>query len=125
MSPHLTMPGGGGHIHRPMTGAANIGSASTFHILEGSALYFRRGRLRRLDQSISRRRGGIRIQKLIVQSFVFKVSLLVSDPFLQSPVGLYEKFLHNKPPVDNLTIVLILPRTSRNILVVTVSNNVL
>src|SRR5215475_7292283 len=106
------MPGRGGHIYRPMAGATNIGSTPTFHILKGSALYFRRGRFHGLDQSISRRRRGIRIQKLVVQSFIFKVSLLVSNPFLKSFVGLYEKFLHNKPPVGNLMIVLILPHTS-------------
>src|SRR5215510_8548027 len=106
------MPSRGGHIYRPMAGATNIGSTPTFHILKGSAFYFRRGRFRGLDQRIPRRRGGIRIQKLIVQSFVFEISSLIGDPFLQSPVGLYEKFFHNKPPVGNLTIVLILPRTS-------------
>src|SRR5215475_995775 len=103
------MPGRRGHIHCPMTGATNVGSAPTFHILECAALHFRCGRLRGLDQRISRRRGGIRIQELIVQSFVFEIPLLVSDPFLQSPVGLYEKFLHDKPPVANLTVVPILP----------------
>src|SRR5215471_13172180 len=106
------MPGGRGHIYCPMTGATNVGSAPAFHILERATLHFRRGRLRGLDQRIPRRRGGIRIQKLIVQSFVFEISLLVSDPFLQSPVGLYEKFLHNKPPVGTLRSSLIIPRTS-------------
>src|SRR5215813_7268237 len=106
------MPNGRGHIYCPMTGATNVGSAPAFHILERAAPHFRRSRLRGLDQRIPRRRGGIRIQKLIVQSFVFEISSLIGDPFLQSPVGLYEKFFHNKPPVGNLTIVLILPRTS-------------
>src|SRR6266536_616165 len=96
------MPFGGGHIHRPMASAANVGSAPTLHIVEGAALYFRRGRFRGLDQSISRRRSSIRIQELVVQPLVFKVSFLVSDPFLQSPVGLYEKFLHREPPVGKL-----------------------
>src|SRR5262245_26521678 len=106
------MPGGRGHIHRPMTGATNVGSAPTFHILECTAVHFWCSRLRGLDQRIPRRRGGIRIQKLIVQSFAFEISLFVCYPFLKSPVRLYEKFLHNKPPVGNLTIIPILPGTS-------------
>src|SRR4030095_14089674 len=103
MSPHSPMPGGGGHVDRPVAGTTDVRSTTPLHILEGTSLHDRRSRFSGLDESVARRLGCVGSQKFVIQPFVIKVSLFVSDPFLQSPMRLNTELAHKDTSCSKLS----------------------
>ena len=74
------------HIHGPMTSAAHIGLASLFNALEGAAV----------SRVVMLSLGGTdQFTKFVVESLVFEIAFLLSNPFLQAEVRFDDELAHD------------------------------
>src|SRR3954469_16993912 len=84
---HLAVPAGGGHVPRPMTGAADVGLAPLLEALVGADLV-RRGvglvEIPALPDAM----------ELVVEACLLEVPLLLGDPLVQPEVRTDDELAH-------------------------------
>src|SRR6185295_1187734 len=82
---------GSRHIHGPMTGGADVATAAVFDGLICPADLV----LRQLGGGLHAQRGETcRGDELVIESFIFEVALLFSDPLLQAHMRTNNEFAH-------------------------------